>query len=144
MNSRDKTPPNLSNSGIILPPQSNGGGLVLRKAIPGELMAASKSKVMLGVILVAVAAILIFLQFQTQQKLRAENESLQQQMAQLKSESQDQPATNSNPTPSEDFNELLRLRGEVSALRGQGAVFSILLPTGDAESRFSPPISTRS
>jgi signal transduction histidine kinase len=32
----------------------------------------------------------------------------------------------------------------VSALRGQGAVFSILLPTGDAESRFSPPISTRS
>jgi signal transduction histidine kinase len=32
----------------------------------------------------------------------------------------------------------------VSALRGQGAVFSILLPTGDAESLFSPPISTRS
>jgi signal transduction histidine kinase len=32
----------------------------------------------------------------------------------------------------------------VSALRGQGAVFSILLPTGDAESRFTPPISTRS
>jgi signal transduction histidine kinase len=31
----------------------------------------------------------------------------------------------------------------VSALRGQGAVFSILLPTGDAESRFTPPISTR-
>jgi signal transduction histidine kinase len=32
----------------------------------------------------------------------------------------------------------------VSALRGQGAVFSILLATGDAESRFTPPPSTRS
>lgn len=32
----------------------------------------------------------------------------------------------------------------VSALRGQGAVFSILLPSGDAESRLVAPISTRS
>jgi signal transduction histidine kinase len=32
----------------------------------------------------------------------------------------------------------------VSALRGQGAVFSVLLPSGDAESRLAAPISTRS
>jgi len=65
------------------------------------------------------AVIIIFLQYQTQQKLRAENESLRQQIAQLKSDNQDAPAANSNSTSSEDFNELLRLRGEVNALRTQ-------------------------
>ena len=82
-------------------------------------MAMSKSKVGLVVVLVTGAAALIFLQYQTQQKLRLENDSLRQQMAQLKSDNQNAPAAVSNPTSSEDFNELLRLRGEVNALRSQ-------------------------
>ena len=78
----------------------------------------SKLKVSLGIAVVAGAAALIFLQYQTQQKLRAENDWLRQQIAQLKSGDQDTPAANSK-TSSEDFNELLHLRGEVSALRAQ-------------------------
>ncbi len=78
----------------------------------------SRTKLILGILVVAGFATAIFLQYQTQQKLRAENESLRQQIAQLKTDNQD-TATNSNPTPNEDFNELLRLRGEVSALRSQ-------------------------
>jgi cell division protein FtsB len=80
---------------------------------------SSKFKAVVAILFVAGAAALIFLQYQTQQKLRAENESLQQQIAQLKSDSQDPPSANSKPTSGEDFDELLRLRGEVSALRAQ-------------------------
>jgi cell division protein FtsB len=76
-------------------------------------------KIGTSVVIVAGAALLIYLQYQTQQQLRAENDSLRQQIAQLKSENQDTPAANSKPTSSDDFNELLRLRGEVSALRSQ-------------------------
>ena len=79
----------------------------------------SRIKLVLGAIVLAGFATAIFLQYQTQQKLRAENEALRQQIAQLKSDSQETPAANSNPGSSEDFNELLRLRGEVSALRTQ-------------------------
>jgi cell division protein FtsB len=82
-------------------------------------MSMSKSKAVLGVLVVGGAAALIFLQYQTQQKLRAENDSLRQQMAQLKSDSPDASAANSKPAANDDFNELLRLRGEVSALRSQ-------------------------
>jgi len=82
-------------------------------------MMISRIKLIFGILVAAVAAALIFLQYQTQQKLRAENASLQQQIAQLKSESPEPPAANSNSVPNDDFNELLRLRGEVSALRAQ-------------------------
>jgi gas vesicle protein len=81
-------------------------------------MAMSKSQVGLGVVVVIGAAAIIFLQYQTGQKLRAENESLRQQIASLKSDSPDTPTANSQPT-GEDRDELLRLRGEVSALRSQ-------------------------
>jgi len=82
-------------------------------------MAMSKSQVGLGVVVVAGAAVIIFLQYQTGQKLRADNESLRQQIAQLKSDSQDTTPTAPSQPSGEDFNELLRLRGEVSALRAQ-------------------------
>jgi cell division protein FtsB len=81
-------------------------------------MAMSKFKMGLGVVVVAGAAAIIFLQYQAGQKLRAENEDLRQQIAKLKSDSQDTPTANSQPT-GEDFNELLRLRGEVGTLRSQ-------------------------
>ncbi len=79
----------------------------------------SKFKVGLGVLIVAGAAIMMFLQYQTQQQLRHENELLRQQIAQLKADNQDAPAANSQPATGEEFNELLRLRGEVGALRAQ-------------------------
>lgn len=82
-------------------------------------MTKSGIKLVLCLLVAGGAALLIFLQSQTQQKLRAENESLRQQIDQLKSPNQDAPATTSNPASHEDFNELLRLRGEVSALRVQ-------------------------
>jgi len=40
-------------------------------------------------------------------------------MAQLQTQYQDVPATNSTPITSDEFNELLRLRGQVGALRAQ-------------------------
>lgn len=77
----------------------------------------SKLKAALTVAFLAGAAAIIFLQYQARQKLRAENESLRQQISQL-SDSQPAPVTSEKPS-TEDFNELLRLRGEVSALRIQ-------------------------
>jgi hypothetical protein len=79
----------------------------------------SKLKAIAAILLVAGAVAIISLQYQTQQKLRTENQSLNQQIAQLISDNSDTPAPNSKPTSGDDFNELLRLRGEVSALRAQ-------------------------
>jgi len=79
----------------------------------------SRTKLILGILVVAGLAAAIFLQYQTQQKLRAENESLRQQIAQLKTDNQENSTANAKPASSEDFNELLRLRGEVNALRSQ-------------------------
>jgi hypothetical protein len=61
------------------------------------------------------------LQHQTQQQLRSDNESLRQQIAQLKSESDDAAnhVVTNNSSQNEQLSELLRLRGEVTALRGQ-------------------------
>jgi len=81
-------------------------------------MTMSRIKLVLGILAITGAAILILLQYQTQQKLRAENESLRQQIAQLKNDSQPAPVASEKPS-GEDLNELLRLRGQVSALRSQ-------------------------
>lgn len=72
-----------------------------------------------GAVIFAGAVVIIFLQYQTRQKLQVENDSLREQIAQLKSANPDAPAIDSKPTSSDDFNELLRLRGEVSALRAK-------------------------
>jgi hypothetical protein len=79
----------------------------------------SKLKAALTIAFLLGAAAIIFLQYQTRQKMRAENDSLRQQIAQLKSDTPDTAAADSKPVNSDDFNELLRLRGEVSALRTQ-------------------------
>lgn len=59
-------------------------------------------------------------------KLRKENESQQQQIAQLKLENESLSnrlpvVAGAKPLPDEQFNELLRLRGQVGVLRGQKA-----------------------
>lgn len=85
-------------------------------------MTMSKFKVGLGVIIVAGAAIMMFLQYQTQQQLRGDNESLRQQIAQLKADNENAAnpsATSNNSLSNDQLSELLKLRGEVTALRNQ-------------------------
>jgi hypothetical protein len=71
-----------------------------------------------------VCAVLLFLQHQAQEKLRADNEGLTQQLAQLKTDSESlsnrlATAGDSKQMPDAQFNELLKLRGEVGLLRNQ-------------------------
>jgi len=81
-------------------------------------MKISIAKTGLALVLVAGAAAFIFLQYQTRQKLRADNDSLRQQIDALKNDRQPAAAP-VEKISDDDRNELLRLRGEVSALRAQ-------------------------
>jgi hypothetical protein len=69
-------------------------------------------------------AVLLFLQHQAQEKLRADNEALTQQIAQLKTDNGNlsnlaAQAKSPQSLPNDQFNELLKLRGEVGVLRTQ-------------------------
>ena len=80
-----------------------------------------KMKIAIALLILAGAAI-IWLQFQTQKNLRAENESLQQQIAQLKMDEEKfsnrlADANDCKNLSDEQFNELLKLRGEAGLLR---------------------------
>ena len=89
-----------------------------------KIMTATKLKLGISALVVAGATTALVVQHQAQEKLRTENESLTQQLAQLKTDKEkpsNQPATtgDSQKLPDEQFNELLRLRGEVGVLRRQ-------------------------
>jgi RNA polymerase sigma factor (sigma-70 family) len=89
-----------------------------------KIMTATKLKFAFSALVVAGVATAIVIQQQTQNKLRAENESLAQQIAQLQTdnESLSNRLTNVGDVkklPEEQFNELLKLRGEVGTLRNQ-------------------------
>jgi RNA polymerase sigma factor (sigma-70 family) len=87
-----------------------------------KFMTLTQLKIGLSAIAVAGAATAVVLQHQTQQQLRGDNESLRQQVNQLKSDNENASnaaATSSNALSSEQLSELLRLRGEVTALRSQ-------------------------
>jgi RNA polymerase sigma factor (sigma-70 family) len=91
-----------------------------------KIMTATKLKLGLSAILVASAATALVVQHQTQNTLRGENQSLQQQIAQLKTDNANfsNPLANvgdSKKLPDDQFNELLKLRGEVGVLRRQVA-----------------------
>jgi hypothetical protein len=73
-------------------------------------------------LLILAGAVIIWLQFQTQKNLRAENESLRQQIAQLKMDEENlsnrlADTNDSKKLSDEQFNELLKLRGETGLLR---------------------------
>jgi hypothetical protein len=75
-------------------------------------------------ILTIGAAMLIVIQYEAQIKLRAENESLTQQLIQLRADNENPSnraaqTRNSQLLPNDQFNELLRLRGEVGVLHKQ-------------------------
>jgi hypothetical protein len=89
-------------------------------------MATTKLKLGIGALVIAGAATTLVLLHQSQTKLREENESFRQQIAQLKAdnESLSSLAAQANKPaalPTDQFHELLRLRGEVGTLREQTA-----------------------
>jgi type II secretory pathway component GspD/PulD (secretin) len=89
-----------------------------------QFMTMSKLKLGFGAMVVAGFTIVFLIQHQAQVKLRAENDSLRQQITQLQTDNEGLSnrlvtAANSNSLSDEQFNELLRLRGEVTRLRQQ-------------------------
>jgi RNA polymerase sigma factor (sigma-70 family) len=89
-----------------------------------KFMTATKLKFGLGALVSIGAATALVVQHQTQEKLRVENESLRQQIAQLETDNETLsnrvvPAPDSKSLPEGQFNELLRLRGQVGVLRRQ-------------------------
>src|SRR5262249_34228904 len=89
-----------------------------------KLMANTKIKLGLTMLAIAGAATTLVVQHQSQAMLREENQSFRDQIAQLKAdhESLTNLAAQANkpaPQPDDQFEELLRLRGEVGAFRQQ-------------------------
>lgn len=89
-----------------------------------KIMTVTKLKLGLSAILVAAAATALVVQLQTQNTLRDENQSLQRQIAQLQTDNanfsnQLANAGDSKKLSDDQFNELLKLRGEVGVLRRQ-------------------------
>jgi RNA polymerase sigma factor (sigma-70 family) len=91
-----------------------------------KIMTATKLKLAISVLVVAGAATAFVLQHQAQEKLRTDNAALTQQLAQLKTDN----GSFSNrlgkidevkKLPDDQFNELLKLRGEVGVLRRQAS-----------------------
>lgn len=89
-----------------------------------KIATATKLKLAFSAIVVTAAVTAFIIQQQNQNKLRGENESLRQQMAQLQTNSENfsnqlANADDAKKLPDEQFNELLKLRGEIGVLRSQ-------------------------
>jgi RNA polymerase sigma factor (sigma-70 family) len=89
-----------------------------------KIMTATKIKIGLAALVVAGGAAAIVTQHQAQEKLRDDNAALQQQVAQLQTDNQSlsnrvASAGDSKKLSDDQFNELLKLRGEVGVLRKQ-------------------------
>jgi RNA polymerase sigma factor (sigma-70 family) len=89
-----------------------------------KIMTATKLKLAFSAIVIAGAATVIVHQQQTQNKLRGENESLQQRIAQLQTDNENfsnqlAEVGDAKKLTDDQFNELLKLRGEIGVLRNQ-------------------------
>jgi RNA polymerase sigma factor (sigma-70 family) len=89
-----------------------------------SIMNMTKLKLGLGALVVVGASTALIVQHQARQQLLVANESLTRQMAQLKADNESlsglaAQAKKPAPPPSEQLDELLRLRGEVGRLRQQ-------------------------
>jgi cell division protein FtsB len=89
-----------------------------------NIMTVAKLKFGISALIVAGVTIVFVVQQRAQEKLRAENESLAQQIAQLQTDNEIlsnrlAAAGDSKSLTDEQFNELLKLRGEVGRLRHQ-------------------------
>jgi RNA polymerase sigma factor (sigma-70 family) len=110
-------------SGIALASTAAGNGTTLTIL---KVMASTKFKIALATFLVAGTAATLTVQHQSETTLREENESLRHQITQRKGGNEDLPslAIQSNESaslPVDQFNELLRLRGEQGVYRAQTA-----------------------
>jgi RNA polymerase sigma factor (sigma-70 family) len=86
-----------------------------------KMMTATKLKLGLAALVVAGGATVFVLQQQAQEKLRGDNAALQQQIAQLQTDNQNlsnqlSAIGDSKKLSEAQFNELLKLRGEVGVL----------------------------
>lgn len=89
-----------------------------------KIMTMTHIKLGISALVVAGAATALVVQHQTQTKLGEENQSLRQQMTQLQTDNESlsnrlASAGDSKKLPDEQFNELLKLRGEIGVLRSQ-------------------------
>ncbi len=89
-----------------------------------KIATATKLKFALSATIVAGAVTAFVVQQQNQAKLRGDNESLQQQIAQLQTNNASlsnriAAIGDASQLPTDQFNELLKLRGEVGVLRRQ-------------------------
>jgi RNA polymerase sigma factor (sigma-70 family) len=87
-----------------------------------KIMTAAKLKLAFSALIVASAATVLMVQHQTQTKLREENQSLRRQITQLQADDENlsnrlAAAGNSKLLSDEQFDELLKLRSEVTRLR---------------------------
>ena len=89
-----------------------------------KIMTITNLKLGASALAVAGATMALVIQHQTQNKLQDENGLLQQQVAQLRTDNESfsnrlAAAGDAKKLPDEQFNELLKLRGEVGVLRQQ-------------------------
>jgi RNA polymerase sigma factor (sigma-70 family) len=89
-----------------------------------KIMTMTKIKIGLATFVVAGGVTAFVVQQQAQEKLRGDNAALQQQLAQLQTDNQSlsnrlASAGDSKKLPDDQFNELLKLRGEIGLLRNQ-------------------------
>jgi hypothetical protein len=87
-----------------------------------KIMTATKLKLAFSTLVMVVAATAIVIRHQAQEKLRADDAALTQQLAQLQADNQSlsnrlAAAGDAKSLSEEQFNELLKLRGEVTLLR---------------------------
>jgi hypothetical protein len=98
-----------------------------------KMMTASRLKFGFSAIVVAGVATAFLFQHQAQEKLRAENATLTQQLAQLQTGHENlsnrlATAGDSKSLSDDQFNELLKLRGEVTRLRREKNVLPEIAP----------------
>jgi RNA polymerase sigma factor (sigma-70 family) len=89
-----------------------------------KIMTATKLKLAFSALVVAGAATAFVIQHQAQEKLRVENETLKQQLAQLQTENESlsnrlAEIGDGKKLSDDQFNELLKLRGQVGVLQRQ-------------------------
>jgi RNA polymerase sigma factor (sigma-70 family) len=108
-----------------------------------KIMTATKLKLGISALIVAGMTTALVVQHQTKAQLRGENESLQKKLVQLQTDNENlskrlAEAGEAKSLPQEQFNELLKLRGEVGVLRRQKSELqNSLAQTQNSQSRYS-------
>ncbi len=108
-----------------------------------KILTATKLKLGISALVMAGATTALVIQHQTQTQLRGENDSLQQKLAQLQADDENLSnqlavAGEARSLPDDQFNELLKLRGEVGVLRRQNNELQISLAQ-NSQPRHSNP-----